>query len=168
MLKISDHQNRTIRAELQSLADPASSVEADVVGKGAGVYHITCTPRARGRHDLTVKVNGQDIAGSLFRLFVKIHPTQLGPPVRTITGVNGPYGIAINSRQQLVVAEEGEKKITIRERDGRTLRTIKCDKFQSPCGVATGPDGAIYVTDTSAHCLFKFGKDGRLLKTVQN
>ena len=168
VLKISDHQNPTIRAELQSLADPASSVEADVVGKGAGVYHITCTPRARGRHDLTVKVNGQDIAGSPFRVFVKIHPTQLGPPVWTITGVNKPYGITTNSRQQLVVAEEGGKKITMRERDGKTLRTIKCDKFLSPFGVATGPDGAIYVTDTSAHCLFKFDKDGRLLKTVQN
>ena len=168
VLKISDHQNPMIRAELQSLADPASSAEADVVGKGAGVYHITCTPRVRGRHDLTVKVIGQDIAGSPFRVFVKIHPTQLGPPVRTITGVNEPYGIAINSRQQLVVAEEGGKKITIRERDGKTLRTIKCDKFQSPSGVATGPDEAIYVTDPSAHCLFKFDKDGQLLKTVQN
>ena len=85
VLKIPDHQNPTIRAELQSLADPASSVPADVVGKGAGVYHITYTPRVRGRHDLTVKVNGQGIAGSPFRVFVKIHPTQLGPPVRTIT-----------------------------------------------------------------------------------
>ena len=168
VFKISDYQNPTIRAELQSLADPASLVEVDVVGKGAGVYHITCTPRVRGRHDLMMKVNGQDIAGSPFRVFVKIHPTQLGPPVRTITGVNSPYGITINSRQQLVVAEEGGKKITIRERDGKTLRTIKYDKFQSPRGVATGPDGAIYVTDIGADCLFKFDKDGRLLKTVQN
>ena len=168
VLKISDHQNPTIQAELQSLADPASSVQADVVEKGVGVYHITYTPRARGRHDLTVKVNGQDIAGSPFRVFVKIHPTQLGPPVRTITGVNQPWGIATNSKQQLVVAECGGKMITIREQDGKTLQTIKNDKLRSPRGVATGPDGAIYVTDDEAHCLLKFDKDGRLLKTVQN
>ena len=167
VLKIPDHQNPSIRAELQSLADPASSVQADVVEKGVGVYHITYTPRIRGRHDLTVKVNGQDIAGSPFRVFVKIHPTQLEPPVRTITGVNWPYGIATNNKQQLVVAECGEK-ITIREQDGKTLQTIKNDKLRSPRGVATGPDGAIYVTDDVTHCLLKFDKDGRLLKTVQN
>ena len=167
VLKIPDHHNPTVRAELQSLADPASSMQVDVVGKGAGVYHITYTPRVRGRHDLVVKVNSQGITGSPFRVFVKIHPTQLGPPVQTITGVNQPYGIATNSKQQLVVAEEGGK-ITIRARDGKTLQTIKCDKFRSPAGVATGPDGAIYVTDEDAHCLLKFDKDGRLLKTVQN
>ena len=168
VLKIPDHQNPTIRAELQSLVDSASSVPADVVGKGVGVYHITYTPRVRGRHDLTVKVNGQDIVGSPFRVFVKIHPTQLRRPVRTITGVNKPCGIAINNKQQLVVAEEGGKKITIRERDGKTLLTIESRKFRSPAGVATGPDGAIYVTDTDAHCLFKFNKDGHLVKTVKN
>ena len=161
-------QSTDIHAQLQSLADPASSVRADVVGKGVGVYHITYTPRVGGRHDLTVKVNGQDIARSPFRVFVKFHPTQLGLPVRTITGVQEPYVMDINSKQQLVVAEEGGKKITIRERDGKTLRTIKNDKMRSPKGVATGPDGAIYVTDVDAHCLFKFDKDGRLLKTVQN
>ena len=168
VLKIPDHQNPTIRAELQSLADPVSSVQADVVGKGAGVYHITYTPQVRGRHDLTVKVNGHDIAGSPFKVFVKIHPTQLGPPVRTITGVNQPWGIATNSKQQLVVAEDGEEKITIREQDGKTLQTIKNEKLRRPSGVATGPDGAIYVTDDDTHCLLKFDKDGRLLKTVQN
>ena len=82
-----------------------ATVQADVVGKGAGINHITYTPRVRGRHDLTVKVNGEHIAGSPFRVFVKIHPTQLGPPVRIITGVRQPYGIAITSKQQLVVTE---------------------------------------------------------------
>ena len=168
VLKLPHRQKQTIRAELQSLADPASSVQVDMVGKGAGVYHITYTPQVRGRHDLSVKVNDQHIAGSPFRVFVKINPTQLGSPVRTITGVNQPWGIAITSKQQLVVAEWKVKKITIRERDGKTLRTVENEKMQDPRGVATGSDGAIYVTDVSAHCLFKFDKDGRLLKTLQN
>ena len=101
-------------------------------------------------------------------MFVKIHPTELGPLVRTITGVNQPYGIAINSKQQLVVAECGGKNITVRERDGKTLCTIENEKMRKPRGVATGPDGAIYATDVDAHCLFKFDKDGRLLRTLQS
>ena len=67
-----------------------------------------------------------------------------------------------------MVAESGGKKITIMERDGKTVQTIKCDKFKIIRGVATGPDGAIYVTDSKAQCLFKFDKEGKLLKTVQN
>ena len=167
-LKIPDHKNPTIQATLKSLVDVTSSVQATVTQNGAGVYTITFTPRVRGRHDLTVTVNGKEIAGSPFRVFVKIHPTQLGQPVRTITGLNYPWGIAINSKQQLMVAESGGKKITIMERDGKRVQTIECDKFKSVRGVATGPDGAIYVADSNAQCLFKFNKEGKLLKTVQN
>ena len=52
--------------------------------------------------------------------------------------------------------------------ESRRVQTIECDKFKWPRGVATGPDGAIYVTDRDAQCLFKFDKDGKLLNTVQN
>ena len=167
-LKDPHHRNITIQAELKSLVDPASSVQADVVQKGVGVYNITCTPRVRGRHDLIVKMNGKDIVGSPFRVLVKIHPTQLGPPVRTITEFKGPWGIALNNKEQVVVVDRDGKKVSIMERDGKRIQTIECDKFRRPCGVATGPDGAIYVTDYGAGCLFKFNKEGRLLKTVQN
>ena len=50
----------------------------------------------------------------------------------------------------------------------RYIQTIECDKFKDPRGVATGPDGAIHVTDIDAQCLFKFDMRGRLLKTVCN
>ena len=168
VLTIPDHKNPAIQATLKSLVDVTSSVLATVTPNGAGIYSNTFTPRVRGRHDLTVTVNGKEIAGSPFRVFVKIHPTQLGQPVRTITGLSLPWGIAINSKQQLVVAESVGKKITIMERDGKRVQTIECDKFKGLRGVATGPDGAIYVTDCDAQCLFKFDKEGKLLKTVQN
>ena len=167
-LKASVLQVPNIQAELKSLVNPTSSVQADVLQKGVGVYNITCTPHVRGRHDLTVKVNGEDIVGSPFQVFVKIHPTQLGPPVRTITRVRFPWGIALNNKEQLVVSEFGGRKVSIMERDGKRVQTIECDKLLCVCGVATGPDGAIYVTDIAAHCLFKFNKKGTLLKTVQN
>ena len=161
---ISDH--------LKCVANPSSSLQGDVIEKGVGIYSITHTPQVRGRHDLIVKVKDKEIDGSPFRVVVKIPPTQLGQPVHQIEGLGGPWGIAINNKQQLVVAEgglcDGGKKITIMERDGKKVQTIECDKFQGPCGVATGPDGAIYVTDVGANCLFKFDTEGRLLKTVCN
>ena len=157
-----------ISASLKGVANPSSSLQGDVVQKGVGIYSITYTPQVRGRHHLIVKVKEKEIAGSPFQLFVKIPPTQLRQPVRTIVGFNRPWGITINSKQQLVVAECGGKKITIMELDGRKVRTIECAKFQNPCGVASGPDGAVYVTDARARCLFKFNTEGRLLKSVRN
>ena len=115
-----------------------------------------------------LKVNGKDIVGSPFRVFVKIHPTQLGPPVRTISGVRMPFGVALSNKEQLVIVEHGKKKVSIMERDGKRVQTVECDKFKHPRGVAIGPDGAIYVADRGAKCLFKFSKEGRLLKTVLN
>ena len=167
IIKVPQSVGTNVQAQLKSLADPSCVILASVAPTNADTYTITITPHVRGRHDLTVTVNGKEIAGSPFRVFVKIHPTQLGQPVRTIAGFNLPWGIAVNSKQQLVVAESGGK-IIIMERDGKRVLTIECDKFKILRGVATGPDGAIYVIDRDAQCLFKLNKEGKLLKTGQN
>jgi DNA-binding beta-propeller fold protein YncE len=113
-------------------------------------------------------VKDKEIDGSPFRVVVKIPPTQLGQPVHQIEGLEGPWGIAINNKQQLLIAESDGKKISIMERDGKKVQTIECAKFQYPRGVAAGPDGAVYVTDIGAHCLFKFDTKGKLVNTVFN
>ena len=161
-----------ISASLKCVVNPSSSsLKGDIVQKGVGIYSITLTPEVRGRHDLTVTVKNEEISGSPFRVFVKISPMQLGQHVRKIGGFDRPWGITINNKQQLVVAESygnGKEKVTIMERDGKKVQTINCAQFRDPRGVATGPDGAIYVTDVDAHCLFKFDTGGTLLKTVDN
>ena len=63
---------------------------------------------------------------------------------------------------------DGGGKITVMKRDGRKVQTIECDKFQNPSGVAVASDGAVYVTDVDAKCLFKLNSKGQLLKTVCN
>ena len=156
-----------ISANLKCVVNPSSLIKCGVVQKSVGMYTITITPQVRGRHDLIVKVKNEEIDGSPFRMFVKIPPSQLGHYAREI---GGPRGIAINNKQQLMVAESGygSKKITIMERDGKKVQTIECGEFHNPCGVASSADGAIYVIDREARCLFKFNSSGTLLKTVRN
>ena len=132
------------------------------------MYSVTFTPQVRGQHDMIVKVRDKEIGGSPFRVFVKIPPTQLVQPVRKIGVLSRQWGITINKKQQLVVVDDGGKKISIMERDGKKVQIIKFSKFQSPRGVATAPDGTIYVTDREAQCLFKFDAKGTHLKTVYN
>ena len=164
-----------ISSGLKCVADPSSSsLEGEVVENGVGVFSISVTPGVRGRHDLTVKVRGEEIEGSPFRVFVKFPLSQLGQEdqTRRVGDLGWPWGIAVNNKQQLIVAEcgglGGSRKITVMERDGRKIQTIECDKFQDPSGVAVASDGAVYVTDVDAKCLFKLNSEGQLLKTVRN
>ena len=156
---------------LKSLVNPSFSVQAHVVQQRTGIYHISYTPRIRGRHDFTVKVDDTEISGSPFRVFVKIHPTQLGQPVRTITDISQPMGITFNRNKQLVVTECHLKQIAVLNQDGTRLRTIKSDDIKSPRGVGVGPEGTFFVTcnvttGTDYSCLLKLNYSGQTLKAV--
>ena len=149
-----------VEAELNSVVNN-SGIHAKVTSKGRGVYEVAYSPVVRGRHTLIVKVNGTQIAGSPFQVFTKIHPTQLGKPVRVIKGVCCPWGIAINSKQQLVVAEWDGKKVTVFDKDGKMVQTITSGRL-SP-GVAVDKDDNIYVSYShgGGPSLTKFSKDGK-------
>ena len=162
-----------ISAGLKCVADPSPSLEGEVSENGVSAFSISVTPQVRGRHALTVKVRGKEIEGSPFQVFIKLPPSQLGQKdqTRRIGGFNWPSGIAINSKQQLIVCERrlfGGGKITVMERDGTKVQTIECDQFRNPRGVAVASDGAVFVSDIAAQCLFKFNSKGKLRKTVRN
>ena len=141
-------EQQVVEAELKSVVND-SVVHAKVTSKGRGVYEVTYTPEVRGRHTLIDKVNGTQIAGSPSQVFAKIHPTQLGKPVRVVEGVAKPWGIAINSKHQLVVAELSAKKVTVFDREGKKVRTITSEKFSKPAGAAVDKDDNIYMCLTT-------------------
>ena len=155
-----------VEAGLKSHVD-SSVIQATVVEKGRGVYEATYTPKTRGRHTLSIKVNGKEIRGSPFQVFVKIHPTQLGKPVRAISGVKMPWAITFNSKEELVVTEYSGKKVSVMDKHGKRLRTIQCDKLKNPSGVSLDKDGNIYVTDSNGDTLFKFNKEGECVQVLQ-
>ena len=158
-------EQQVVEAELKSVVNN-SVTHTKVTSKGRGVYEVTYTPEVRGRHTLIVKVNGAQIAGSPFQVFANIHPTQLGEPVRVVEGVVAPWGIALNSKQQLVVAEWYGRKVTVFDREGKNIQTITSKKLSNPMGVAMDKDDNIYVSDVSNCSLFKFSKEGKLMKVV--
>ena len=154
-----------VEAELKSIV-MKSVIHAKVTSAGRGVYQVTYTPEVRGRHTLIIKVKRTQIAGSPFRVFARIHPTQLGTPVRVVEGVRYPWGIALNSKQQFIVAEWGMKRVTVFDRKGTKVQTITCENFSHPNGVAVDKDDNIYVSDKSHSTIFKFTKEGVLMKVA--
>ena len=156
-------EKQTVEAELKSSVN-GSIVHAKVVPKLGGVYEVIYTPEVRGRHTMIVKVNGTQIAGSPFRVFAKIHPTQLGKPVRVVEGVKAPWGIALNSKQQLVVADYNGKRVSVFDKGGEKVRTVTCETFAHPIGVAVDKEDNIYVVEQVNGSLYKFSEEGELKK----
>ena len=156
-------EKQVVEAELNSVVNN-SVIHAKVTSKGRGLYEVTYTPKVRGRHALIVKVNGIQIAGSPFQVFAKIHPTQLAKPVRVVEGLHYPWGVALNSKQQLVVAEWDGEKVTVFDKDGKMVQVIVSGK-SSP-GVAVDKDDNIYVSDSDKSTLFKFSNKGKVVRQL--
>ena len=71
----------------------------------ASQYEISYQPTSRGRHQLHIKVEGEHIKGSPFPVVVKLPVRKLGTPIKTIGGVNKPWGVAVNKRGDIIVTE---------------------------------------------------------------
>ena len=66
---------------------------------------MSYTAVSRGPHKLHVQINDRETNGSPFIVTVYPDPTQLGHPVRIVTDLSTPYGIAYNSRGEMIVSE---------------------------------------------------------------
>ena len=132
-------------------------------------YEVSYTPVSRGQHKLHVQLNDREINGSPFTVTVYPDPRQLGLPVRTVTGLNKPYGIAFNSHQEMIVSENSGHRLSIFDIRGQKIRTFGSrgdspDQMISPRGIATDDTDNIYVS--SNHKLQKFTSSGELIKCI--
>ena len=159
-------REQIIEAQLKSLVDD-STIRMKGIQKENGKYKLTYCPTVRGHHTLSVSMNGQPVTGSPFEVFVKIHPTKLGQSVRVIRGVPQPWGIAISLENQLLVCEYKSNQVQVLSKMGDKVRTIGSGcGLLLPTGIARDNEGNIYVTDCGKS-LFKFNKDGNLLKVIK-
>ena len=132
-------------------------------------YKVSYTPVSRGQHKLHVQVNDREINGSPFTVTVYPDPRQLGHPVRTVTSLDRPYGIAFNSHQEMIVSERLGHRLSIFDIRGQKIRTFGSrgdspDQMIRPAGIATDDTENIYVS--SEHKLQKFTSSGELIKCV--
>ena len=114
-----------------------SITECKVGRTGADQYCIQYTPTVRGRHELTVSVDGQQVAFSPFPVFVSIRPTQFGKPVKVWNNLFNPTGITVNSCGEILVSEwtgdivkfdtQGNRTILLRQNGVKQLRKIEVD-----------------------------------------
>ena len=76
----------------------------------------------------------------------------LSSPIRTIGGLNRPWGVAVNQRGEIIVAEKGGQCISIFSPNGEKIRTFGSrsstqGQLNEPCDVAVDGDGNILVVN---------------------
>ena len=95
-------------------------------------------------------------------------PTQLAHPVREVTDLDKPYGIAFNSHGEMIVSERGSHQITTLDIRGQRIPFGSYgdspEQMKYPSGIAIDDMDNIYVT--SHHKLQKFTSSGELIKFV--
>ena len=157
-----------IECHLKSLVN-GSTIKCMVHPIGYNQYRIQYTPVIRGRHELTVTVNEQEVAGSPFPVFISIHPSKLGKPVRTIETQSYPFYIAVTSVGEAIVTEGS--CIEVFDRKGVRSRRKPSDYgLKSVSGMAVdSTNKVIYIADNeNSPIIIKLSEDMNLLKTMQS
>ena len=159
---------QNVTAELQAQGkSPAISAAVAVISPSR--YEVSYTAVSRGQHKLHVRVNGREINGSPFTMTVYPDPTQLGRPVRVVTDMNKPLGIAFSSRGEMIVSENGAHKVSVFDIRGQRVRTFgsrgdRPEQMKYPAGIAVDDMDNIYVGNY--YKLQKFTSRGELIKCV--
>ena len=151
-----------VEGELSSRVD-GSVIKIQGTSKGKDRHQLAYTPTTRGRHCLSITVNSRQIAGSPFQSVVRLHPTQLGKPVKSIKGMGIARAMTVAADERFVVSSE--RNIVVLAKSSEKLNTIACSG--QPIGVAVDDIGHIYVALFDANCLCKFDENGRKLKEVK-
>ena len=106
---------------------------------------------------------------------IPLTPDQFFGEAGSATGqLNNPHGIAIAKDGSIYVTDAKNSRIQHFTADGQFINTwgafASVDNgnapggtFNEPWGVAIGPDGSVYITDTWNHRVQKFSADGKFL-----
>ena len=152
-----------VACHIKSLYDGVSS-DCDIDEDGPGRYSIQYTPTVHGRHELTVLINGHHIAGSPFPVYVSIHPTQLGKPVK-ITGLKAPLGITANTKGEILLAlSVGTTNIVKYNTNWKRVDLVKESGLVRPRCIACDDEDNIYCVDEKSNKILTCDDNGDNLK----
>ena len=109
--------------------------------------------------------------GSPFSVTVKLPVEKLGTPIQTWSNLQNPWGVAVNGKGEVVVAELGAHCVSVFSPHGEKLQSFGTfgsgeGQFVGPTGVAVDGEGNLVVVDRLNNRIQQFTADGHFLKTV--
>ena len=134
-----------------------------------GSYKISYSLRDQGRYKVTVKVNGQHVRDSPFCCQVKsfqLKPVlSFGKEGSSVGMFKNPWGVAVNSKDEIAVTDCLNHRVQIFNRDGNFLRFFgrrgnKAGEFSFPRGITFHKNGNFFVADHGNHRIQIFSGEG--------
>ena len=133
-------------------------------------HNVIFTPVTRGLHQLHVRVNDIEIPGSPVSIPVFVSSEKRCIPVKTITGLRQPSGVAVTDDGLLIVSERDGHCITIlgKEAKIRSFGSQGTGRGQLNCpeDVAVSSKGTILVADRNNHRIQEFTMDGKCISCI--
>ena len=165
-----EHNRVTVEIKDEQELECVTQVKID--NNENGIYKVTYYPRVQGTFKLLVKVNGEHISCSPFTVILK--PFQVKPVLSFGKEGSGdgmlknPLGVAVNDRDELVVADNMNHRVQVFNSDGTFLRSFdhkgeNDGEFNRPFGIAIDKDRNIFVGDCTSHRVHIFSWEGRHL-----
>ena len=137
-----------------------------------GIYKVTYYPRVHGTFKLLVKINGEHISCSPFAVIVK--PFQVKPVLcvgKQGSGeglLSNPLGVAVTSKDEVVVADNQNHRVQVFDSNGTFLRSFghkgeNAGEFKNPTGIAIDKNRNILVSEHYNHRVQILSREGRHL-----
>ena len=168
-MKEEDERKEEEEKEEEKEKDRAISIVSTITTTNhPGVYTIHCN--ACGRYQVNIQVNDVEVDST--SLVIPFNPyLDSIAPLRTITGVKNPWGVAVTDDGCIIVSEISHNRVTVLDRDGRKVKSFGHQevgksqklKFSHPRGIAITSDNFIIVADD--HKIQKISMDGECIKS---
>ena len=166
-----DERNR-VTIEIKNEQEQECVTEVRIDDNKDGIYNVSYYPIVQGTIKLFVKVNGVHIRGSPFTVIVK--PFYVRPLLSFGQQGSGegmfinPLGVAINDKDEIVVADQCNHRVQVFDINGTFLRCFgqegeNAGEFSYPHGIAIGKDRNILVSEYLNHRVQVFSREGRHL-----
>ena len=173
-------QNNRVTMEIRNHERHDCSTKPQIHDNKDGSYKISYFAKETGTCQAFVKVNGQHVRGSPFktefkpRLFKPL--LSFGKQGSSAGMFNGPWGIAVNEKDEIAVIEFDNHRIQTFLSDGTQLRSFcrqgnQQGQFDCPRGVAFYNNNIIVsgslnhrvqIFDDQGHYLDQFGEKGKV------
>uniref|UniRef100_A0A1X7TKY3 B box-type domain-containing protein n=1 Tax=Amphimedon queenslandica TaxID=400682 RepID=A0A1X7TKY3_AMPQE len=136
-----------------------------------GVYRIQCNPSTNsGTHTVKVQVYDVHLEDTSLVTHKAFNPyLNKITPVRTITGLSCPWGVAVSDDNHIIVTEYLESRVTILDKEGKKVKSLGGQvrvgerdiiKFAFPTWIAITPDKFILKISMDGYLIASVGKVG--------
>ena len=155
----------------------------EIQGK-EGEFSVSFTPTTASQHQISASHKGRHFKGSPFRIDVVDRPVYhrdynavgTNPVLQFGSGgsgdgqLNQPYGVACNSRSDILVVEYGNHRVQVFDKAGKFLFKFGSKgngngQFSNPSGVVVDQrNNQIVVADTGNHRIQVFDEKGVFIR----